>query len=58
MFKPNMLAKCMEGSGSERKCSKEFPKDLKQHTLISNDCFAQYKRRSPDKGGESFKNIK
>ena len=50
----NENASCMEGSGSQRHCSKHFPKKFKQETLFTKDGFPEYRRRAPEDGGRVF----
>ena len=51
----NPSAPCMENG----KCSKGFPKDFNDQTIVDPDNFyAVYRRRSPEKGGRTMKNPK
>ena len=51
----NPGAPCMENG----KCTKGFPKDFLQQTIVDQDNFyAIYRRRSPDQGGRSAKHPK
>ena len=43
---------CMVGEGQERKCSKSFPKPLCAQTVLSETNYPQYRRRSPEDGGQ------
>ena len=51
----NPSAPCMENG----KCSKGFPKDFNDQTIVDPDNFyAVYRRKSPEKGGRTMKNPK
>ena len=47
----NINCPCMVGDEVERKCSKNFPKALVENTVLSQQNYPQYKRRSPEDGG-------
>ncbi|XP_064631618.1 uncharacterized protein LOC135489918 [Lineus longissimus] len=49
----NMHSPCMNGTGMERKCSKNFPKDYIDATTVTDDSYPKYKRRSPTQGGHT-----
>ena len=44
-------APCMEGEGSDRACSKGFPKDFQQRTVLQSERMPIYRRRE---GGHEF----
>jgi len=46
----NVASPCMGMDGS---CSKKFPKDLASATTATEDSYPNYRRRSPQDGGES-----
>jgi len=39
--------------GMDGSCSKKFPKDLASATTATEDSYTNYRRRSPQDGGES-----
>lgn len=47
----NPKCPCMQ----DGKCSKDFPKLLRQKTTIGEDCYPHYRRRSPAHGGHTTK---
>jgi hypothetical protein len=46
----NPSSPCMRNG----KCSKNYPKPLRNDTIIGEDAFAQYRRRSVEEGGHTF----
>lgn len=44
----------MEGEGERRKCSKKFPKDYMEETVLGEDHYPRYRRRSEDQGGHHY----
>ena len=46
---------CMEGEGIQKHCSKNFPKSFTDTTIVREDAYPQYRRRSPDQGGQTHK---
>lgn len=48
----NRNSQCMVGEGSERKCSKNFPKKLVENTVLSQQNYPEYRRRGPENGGQ------
>ncbi|MCG8435315.1 MAG: helitron helicase-like domain-containing protein, partial [Gammaproteobacteria bacterium] len=51
----NSNSVCMEGTGAGRHCSKDFPKPFKYNTIVREDAFPEYRRRSPEQGGRTLK---
>jgi hypothetical protein len=49
----NLNSPCMDGCGRERKCTKNFPKNLRQHTTVREDSYPEYRRRAPENGGHT-----
>ncbi|XP_064638336.1 uncharacterized protein LOC135494349 [Lineus longissimus] len=43
----------MDGTGVERKCTKNFPKPFSLHTIVTEDNYPTYRRRSPQQGGHT-----
>ena len=41
----------MEGSGHQRHCTKSFPKPFRTTTIVAEDSYPQYRRRSRQEGG-------
>ena len=46
---------CMAGEGSQKHCSKRFPKPFSNTTVVRDDAYPEYRRRSPDQGGQTHK---
>ncbi|XP_074649050.1 uncharacterized protein LOC141904363 [Tubulanus polymorphus] len=42
---------CMDGIGVSRRCTRDFPKMFSQRTVVHDDNYPVYRRRSPDQGG-------
>jgi len=51
-----MIHTCINTSGcwNGRKCTKGFPKNYIQHTIVHDDRPAEYRRRSPVDGGNTY----
>ncbi|XP_072013683.1 uncharacterized protein [Amphiura filiformis] len=49
----NTNSPCMTGEGASRTCSKQFPKEFKQHTAVSQSTYPEYRRRTPEDGGRT-----
>jgi hypothetical protein len=47
----NTSSPCMEGSGHQRHCTKSFPKPFRTTTIVTEDSYPQYRRRSRQEGG-------
>ena len=45
----------MEGEGIQKHCSKNFPKSFTDTTIVRENAYPEYKRRSPDQGGQTHK---
>ena len=44
----------MSGEGLARSCTKNFPKEFRAHTVITQSTYPNYGRRSPDSGGHTY----
>jgi hypothetical protein len=44
---------CMVKEGTVRRCSKNFPKDLRETTMLADTTYPAYRRRSPEQGGNT-----
>jgi hypothetical protein len=49
----NTNSPCMEGRGQDRHCTKDFPKPCRTTTVVTDDSYPQYRRRSPNNGGRT-----
>jgi hypothetical protein len=47
----NINSPCMDGTGVNRKCTKDFPKQFCETTYVTDDSYPKYRRRSPEQGG-------
>jgi len=47
----NPTSPCMDASDSTKKCSKNYPKDLRSTTTFAEGLYPQYKRTAPEDGG-------
>ena len=55
----NINSPCMEGREQRRHCTKNFPKPCRTTTVVLDDSYPQYRRRSPKDGGRTvIKRIK
>lgn len=52
----NPASPCMVSTDGQKSntCSKNFPKAFKQHTVMTNGMYPEYKRRAPDDGGRTY----
>ncbi|XP_072025233.1 uncharacterized protein [Amphiura filiformis] len=49
----NRNSPCMVGEGASRTCGKHFPKDFRNHTVVTQSSYPEYRRRSPENGGRT-----
>ena len=49
----NSSRPCMEGEGLQKHCSKSFPKKFADATIVREDAYPEYRRRSPEQGGRT-----
>ena len=45
----------MEGEGVQKHCSKNFPKSFSEATVLRESAYPEYRRRSPEQGGQTHK---
>lgn len=51
----NPHSPCMVGEGALTKCGTQFPKDFRNHTIVTKSAYPEYRRRSPEEGGNVHK---